>query len=160
MGANGYSKLSDSEAGIEDGVAGGSPPFQRPWSPGRIAFISLILCNIIFSSLWLREKSKACVRPQLTYSPALGVISYEKKHLMRNIEDNVFTGDPRPEHDAAWRRIIEPMTIKVSQDDLDQLNETSIAFRDRSGFIAELAVYHELHCIVRSRRPYEDTADL
>lgn len=41
------------------------------------------------------------------------------------------------------------MTIKVSQESLNRINETSIAFRDGSGFIAELAVYHELHCIVR-----------
>ena len=40
------------------------------------------------------------------------------------------------------------MTIKISQQDLDMINETSIALRDGSGFIAELAVYHELHCIV------------
>ena len=26
---------------------------------------------------------------------------------MRNIEDNVYTGQPRPELDAAWRQIIE-----------------------------------------------------
>lgn len=29
------------------------------------------------------------------------------------------------------------------------LNESSIAFKDGSGFLAETAVFHELHCIVR-----------
>ena len=42
------------------------------------------------------------------------------------------------------------ITIKISAAELAQLNnEVSIAFKDGSGFIAETAVYHELHCIVR-----------
>lgn len=44
---------------------------------------------------------------------------YEKRRLMRNIEDNVYTGEPRPEHDEAWRRLIErksSVTIIVVED--------------------------------------------
>ena len=33
------------------------------------------------------------------------------------------------------------------------LGETSVAFRDGSGFIGELAVYHELHCVVCLQPP-------
>lgn len=40
------------------------------------------------------------------------------------------------------------MTIKISQAELDVLDDHSIALRDGSGYIGELAVYHELHCIV------------
>ena len=40
------------------------------------------------------------------------------------------------------------ITIKVPREALVSANETSIALKDGSGFIAELAVYHELHCIV------------
>lgn len=63
---------------------------------------------------------------------------------MRDIENNVFAGEPRLEHDEAWRRILEreygrvsqwdqlnafpAMIIKVSQHDPDTINETSIAF--------------------------------
>lgn len=36
---------------------------------------------------------------------------------------------------------------------MDIINETSIALLDGSGFLAETAVYHELHCIVRSSWP-------
>ena len=31
-------------------------------------------------------------------------------------------------------------------------NEATIPFRDNSGYIAELALYHELHCVKRIRR--------
>jgi hypothetical protein len=41
------------------------------------------------------------------------------------------------------------MTIKISAAELAQLDdEVSIPFKDGSGFIAETAVYHELHCVV------------
>jgi hypothetical protein len=47
------------------------------------------------------------------------------------------------------------MTIKVSADELSQFSESdsSIALKDGSGYIAEMAVYHELHCNVFS--PYQ-----
>ena len=41
------------------------------------------------------------------------------------------------------------MTIKISAEELSNLDETSIALEDGSGFIAETAIYHELHCVVR-----------
>jgi hypothetical protein len=40
------------------------------------------------------------------------------------------------------------IAIKISKDELHQLGEDSIEFADGSGYVAELAVYHELHCIV------------
>ena len=46
------------------------------------------------------------------------------------------------------------MTIKISAEELIQLHEDSIAFADGSGYIAEMAVYHELHCIKRIRRHF------
>ena len=113
-------------------------------------------------------------------------LHYEKRRLWRNIDDNVFTGDPRPELDAAWRELIErefclssvylcsfglhgsclfslldymlkhssAMTLKISAKELSHLHEDSIAFADGSGYIAEMAVYHELHCIKRIRRHF------
>lgn len=42
------------------------------------------------------------------------------------------------------------ITIKVSGDELARFSggDTTIAFKDGSGYIAEMGVYHELHCIV------------
>ena len=40
------------------------------------------------------------------------------------------------------------MTIKIFPEELSRLDDDSIAFKDGTGFIAEMAVYHELHCIV------------
>lgn len=42
------------------------------------------------------------------------------------------------------------ITIKVSGGELARFSEgdTTIAFKDGTGYIAEMGVYHELHCIV------------
>ncbi|KAF7532290.1 hypothetical protein G7054_g8112 [Neopestalotiopsis clavispora] len=86
-------------------------------------------------------------------APAISAIQYERRTLWRSIEpDNVYTGEPREDHDNAWRKLIEPMVVKISAEELHQLGEPSIALRDGSGYMAELAVFHELHCIKRIRR--------
>ncbi|KAJ5639011.1 uncharacterized protein N7484_006873 [Penicillium longicatenatum] len=120
----------------------------------------LLLSNIVFLGLWWRatQLEDICVRPKVSYSPAKHVISYEPTRLYRDIQHNVFSNDPRvepnPEFDAAWNHLIEPMTIKISGEELSHLPDPSIAFKDGSGYIAELAVYHELHCIKRIRRHF------
>jgi hypothetical protein len=132
-----------------------------------VVYLLLLTSNFFFGALWLKETqhattqsaegrpSRDCVRPQLIQSPAREAIRYEKKRLWRDIDGpNPYTGKPRPEFDTAWRKIIEPMTIKVTADELAQFSEgdTTLAFKDGSGYIAEMAAYHELHCIKRIRR--------
>jgi len=39
--------------------------------------------------------------------------------------------------------------MKVSAEELHAIDGISIALADGSGFIAEIAAYHELHCVVR-----------
>ncbi|KAI0415965.1 hypothetical protein F5X98DRAFT_206520 [Xylaria grammica] len=122
----------------------------------------LIISNITFCVLWLKARAyersqnvSSCVRPQLIYSPATSAIRYEKKRLWRDIDGpNAFTGKPRPEFDKAWHDIVAPITIKVSRSELQRFSEgdSTIAFKDGSGYIAELGVYHELHCAKRVRR--------
>jgi hypothetical protein len=44
------------------------------------------------------------------------------------------------------------MAMKITTEELARLGEPSIAFKDGSGYLAEMAVFHELHCIVRLSR--------
>jgi hypothetical protein len=46
------------------------------------------------------------------------------------------------------RLTFSAIAIKISKSELDKIDGTSIALLDGSGYIAETAVYHELHCIV------------
>ncbi|KAK0621567.1 hypothetical protein B0T17DRAFT_534429 [Bombardia bombarda] len=129
------------------------------------AIVALLLTsNFTFAGLWLNSwvrydephsNSSNCARPQLVYSPATSAIRYEKKRLWRDIDGpNPYTGSPRPEFDKAWRDLIAPMTIKVSGEELARFSEgdKTIAFKDGSGYIAEMAMYHELHCVKRVRK--------
>ncbi|KAL4994490.1 hypothetical protein BDV10DRAFT_151154 [Aspergillus recurvatus] len=131
-------------------------PQRRRISFHHVTYLLLVGSNVLFLTLWLcsGHTDQSCVRPQLSYSPAKAAdaIVYEKKRLMRDIERNPFTGEPRPELDAAWGHLLEPMTTKITANELSHLPDTSIPFADGSGYIAELAVYHELHCVKRIRR--------
>ncbi|KAK8055066.1 hypothetical protein PG993_000293 [Apiospora rasikravindrae] len=127
---------------------------RSPWC-GLAPLLGLLL--VLSNGIWLLYyevlRLDQCLRPKLIYSPATTSISYERTTLWRSIEqDNVFTGDPRDELDEAWRNLVKPMTIKITAQELQQLGESSIAMKDGSGYIAELAVFHELHCIKRIRR--------
>ncbi|KAJ4305492.1 hypothetical protein N0V90_001023 [Kalmusia sp. IMI 367209] len=126
-----------------------------------VVYSLLVISNILFLSLWTTSSYKnipaqeSCVRPQLTYSPATEALRYEKRRLWRDIDGpNPFTGAPRPELDKAWHDLLEPMTIKVTAEEFARFSEgdTSIALKDGSGYIAEMAAYHELHCNKRIRR--------
>ena len=91
----------------------------RDWEPekaGKPEFLCnhlilmlLVISNLTFLSLWALGTKSECIRPQLVYSPAAadGAIEYQRRRLSRDIQDNVYTGEPRPEHDAAWVKLIE-----------------------------------------------------
>lgn len=44
------------------------------------------------------------------------------------------------------------MTIRVSKEDLDHYNVTSLPLADGSGFASQMFVAHELHCLVSKQR--------
>ena len=39
------------------------------------------------------------------------------------------------------------MAIKIDRSQANRLDADTIAFKDGSGYMAEMAVFHELHCI-------------
>lgn len=43
--------------------------------------------------------------------------------------------------------------LQVQENDLRQLNKTTVALRDGSGYLASLEVLHQLHCLVRTHCP-------
>lgn len=129
--------------------------------PHALTYTLLILLNLFLLLLLHLHKpdpllTPPCIRPQLTYSPfaTYNLTHYIRKRLFRRLEQNPFTGLPRPEHDAAWRMLIEPMTIRLTASEYAaaDLGDTTLALADGSGVVSELAVYHELHCIKRLRR--------
>ncbi|PHH90570.1 hypothetical protein CDD83_3257 [Cordyceps sp. RAO-2017] len=145
-----YSKL---RSGPEDEEQASTGPRRAVADRRTLLIAALVLCNLAsLALLCFRSGAADCVRPRLITTPALEAIRYERKTLWRSIVNNSFTGEPRPELDAAWARLLEPITVKISAAELAAHGGDSIAFRDGSGFLAEPAVYHELHCIKRIRQ--------
>ncbi|KAI0183598.1 hypothetical protein EV127DRAFT_486944 [Xylaria flabelliformis] len=127
------------------------------WSSFNSMSYALMFLIILSNGVWwinyASTVAKPCIRPKLIYSPATQSISYKKVELFRSIEDgNIYTGEPREELDKAWSELIKPMAIKITAQELALLGKSSIAFNDGSGYLAEMAVFHELHCIKRIRR--------
>ncbi|CEJ87240.1 hypothetical protein VHEMI04349 [[Torrubiella] hemipterigena] len=68
------------------------------------------------------------------------------------VAGTVFAGEPSPELDAAWRDLLDNTTIRVSKEDLDYYNVTSLPFADGSGYASEIFMTHELHCLKKIRQ--------
>lgn len=44
---------------------------------------------------------------------------------------------------------MKDINIRISNEEMKRLNQTSLKFADGSGQLGTLGVYHELHCLVR-----------
>lgn len=64
-----------------------------------------------------------------------------------SFQDSPFTGSPGPESDRAWHDLLSNMTVRVSREELERGNQTSVELPG-GGYMAWLGVFHELHCVV------------
>lgn len=62
-------------------------------------------------------------------------------------QDSPFTGSPGPESDRAWHDLLSNMSVRVSREELERGNQTSVELPG-GGYMAWLGVFHELHCVV------------
>ena len=65
-----------------------------------------------------------------------------------DFEVSPFAGPPSPEVDRAWHDLLSKITIRVSREELERSNQSSVALPKGGGYMAWLGVYHQLHCIV------------
>ena len=83
-----------------------------------------------------------------------GAVRYQRQRLFRSLEDNPFTGEPRPELDAAYARLLEPIVTRITPEEYEEsdLGFPTLRLKAGDGYVGELSVFHELHCIKRVRR--------
>ncbi|RAH47975.1 oxidase ustYa family protein [Aspergillus brunneoviolaceus CBS 621.78] len=91
--------------------------------------------------------------PSLRTANAVG---YETRPWPVRLHDNPFAGKPRPELEAAWHTLFEKNNIRVTGEDLAFYNVTSLpivgpAGEGPGGYVGQLGVFHELHCLKRIR---------
>lgn len=118
----------------------------------------------------LRPSTWAILTTKLL-APAHRIAEYRIMNLdMTATKPNAYWGQPRPELDEAWEELTGctfilrfghlfptdqylASTIYVSKEDMKMMNKTSIALKDDKGYAGYYAVYHQLHCLVRSPLP-------
>lgn len=100
--------------------------------------------------------------PSLRSADAL---QYEFRKWPVHMAGNPFAGKPRLELDQAWHGLFEKNNIRVTKDDLEFYNVTSLPIIPRSSssssqnvdsqihdeWVGQLGVFHELHCLKRIR---------
>ncbi|PVI08123.1 hypothetical protein DM02DRAFT_621665 [Periconia macrospinosa] len=64
-----------------------------------------------------------------------------------DFEKSPFAGPPSQSLDAAWHDLLKHTTIRVTKEELQTSNQTSIELPEGGGYMAWLGVFHELHCI-------------
>ncbi|PMD17890.1 hypothetical protein NA56DRAFT_577983, partial [Hyaloscypha hepaticicola] len=80
--------------------------------------------------------------------PALPAVEWELHTFENSLETaNPYKGPPSPELDHAWNKLLAPSAIRISKEDLDRINRTSVALLDGSGYFGTLDVHHQLHCL-------------
>lgn len=85
-------------------------------------------------------------------APVNSVLQYQKITYDGRIKTvNPFRGDPRPELDQAWQSLFENNNVRLSKEEMDGLNKSSIMLADGSGYYGQISAYHHLHCLVKDR---------
>ncbi|KAI1109342.1 hypothetical protein F5Y14DRAFT_456134 [Nemania sp. NC0429] len=61
---------------------------------------------------------------------------------------NVYKGTPSAELDDAWSALTNNMHVRISADELEGMNETSISLSDTAGgYLAGVDAVHQIHCL-------------
>lgn len=78
-------------------------------------------------------------------------LKYATKQFMK-MRESPYVGRPSQEVDQAWGDLMGNMSIRVTKAELDRNDQTSVEL-PQGGYLAWLGVFHQLHCVVSSRRP-------
>lgn len=82
---------------------------------------------------------------------ATDVVQFEKVRFTTELHDeNVYRGNPRPELDHAWAELLSAMMVGVDRDTAVKvgMNMSTAATDLQGSYLAELDVFHQLHCLV------------
>jgi len=118
----------------------------------------LLLFAVSTTSFWAGSTKKPtwgdCVRQTSEYSPGLSAISkpYQKIRFRGGFDsDSPYKGPPSPAVDAAWNRIAEMGVIRISKEELHQLNASKYASEIPKslggGFMGLPEFVHQIHCV-------------
>lgn len=100
----------------------------------------------------LGSRVKCLLLTTNTTAPANQVLEYEYRRTPPYQVDNPFAGEPRPELDQAWHDLLEGTFVGVSASDFAKVNATSVPIDGTDTYLAQLGVFHELHCLKKIKQ--------
>ena len=66
---------------------------------------------------------------------------------------------PSPQIDEAWDKLMAPMNIRVSAEELERSNQESVSLPG-GGKLAWIGAFHQLHCVVRGENPSQHSVQI
>lgn len=70
--------------------------------------------------------------------------------LFKNLSRTPYAGPPSSQLDSAWDKLLSPMHMRISAEELREADQKSVPLPEKGGFLGWMGVFHELHCIVSS----------
>ncbi|KAF5313158.1 hypothetical protein D9619_003703 [Psilocybe cf. subviscida] len=155
-----YKHLNDAEnAEQETSISPPESPNSRPGAVIHLVALWAVLLAqaAIISLLLLRlRRGEIPYRPHLLYSPADRVVKYEVKTFNFGIGDDLspFQQPPSDELDEMWEDLYNFGVHRIPKEEAALLpNKTSAIPDDPDGYyIAELEIFHQLHCLNMIRK--------
>ncbi|KAI1121061.1 hypothetical protein F5Y10DRAFT_257089 [Nemania abortiva] len=122
--------------------------------------LSLLLNCLVIGRLLFRPSQREHI---LTYSPALPAISNERVVFSSafGVERSPFQGEPSEENDRLWAGLYDFGISRITADEARPMDNKTLPIPgDKGGYIVQLAVFHQLHCLNMIRRALYGGADM
>lgn len=55
---------------------------------------------------------------------------------------------PETDLEISWKDLLRPMNMRFSQEELNLMNQDSVALPEGGGYLGWFGVFHNLHCVV------------
>ncbi|KAK4195845.1 hypothetical protein QBC40DRAFT_314971 [Triangularia verruculosa] len=114
----------------------------------------LVLNIALFIVIKLSAPAQACSasgqKPDnVVYSPADSAVRYQVYQDKYDEGPTPFSGEPRPQLDNAWSKLLRSSMIRLSAEEMRRMNKSSVTMKDGSGYVGYLEAIHMLHCVKR-----------
>ena len=108
--------------------------------------MTLVYVAIYFNKSWTFASSHG--HDHLNAATLFQVPLMTEPKIFRTIHNNPFAGPPNASIDEAWHSLLEPISVRVSKEEWQRTQRTSVELPEGGGYLGWVGVYHELHCLV------------
>lgn len=125
-------------------------PIRHYWRIRVMKLTVLLSLLMNFFFIWTLLFSRAVRDQILTYSPALAAIENERVVFSSafGIERSPFQGVPNEENDKLWGGLYDFGITRLTANEARPMDNKTLPVPDQDGgYVVQLAVFHQLHCL-------------